>query len=150
MVSLVHVSLRKGMLTVADSALPMKRIQSLLLDLIMDDGPSSSSNKAGPSSSTSSKGGPSIAQFCDLLHLSTNWAVQTMAYRLLRQAIHRDTLALVLEVEASIAAPGEGKMAAESQKIQLPEKLMEITKAGISMDWTEPTTHEVRTQATCS
>ena len=81
-----------------------------------------------------------VPQLCDLHYLSTNWAVQTMAYRLLSQVVRRDTLALVLEIEATIG----DEAAEEARSIQLPASLIDIVKAGVVIDWhSEPSPSDV-------
>jgi len=60
--------------------------------------------------------------------------VQTTAYRLLGQVVKRRTLALVLEVDASISDVQDDQPA---RKIELPEGLVEIVRKGEAVDWHE-------------
>lgn len=103
------VSPRLASLTVVDT-LPTRMIQTLLLDLLRD----------------ASNVGDDEAGLITLLK-STSPIVQTTAYRLLCLMIKRQTLALVLEVEATLQD--------EVKEIKLPQGLIDIVLQGISMDW---------------
>ncbi|ORX38482.1 hypothetical protein BD324DRAFT_607949 [Kockovaella imperatae] len=119
-----------------DSSEPMKRIQALLLDLVMGIDEAQDSVSSGLVSELT------ISQLSHLLLLSTNWGIQTMAYRLLSQVIRRETLALVLKVEATIG----DEAAEETQSIQLPASLIKILEDGASIDWQDPQIPQVVTQ----
>lgn len=99
---------------------PLQLIHGLILDLV-HDAPSSVMAKAG------------LPQLCTLLIESNSAAIQTTAYRLLAQVIRQRTLALVLEVEASVADEPEEN----PRQITLPEHLVSIVDAGRGVDWEE-------------
>jgi hypothetical protein len=106
----------------ADSAadsIPVQMIQALLLDLLQDV----------PDAAVEATG---IAELVDLLRLSTSFAIQSTAYRILSRVIRSRTLALVLEVEASVAEAEEGQA---SRTIALPQKLEEVVRYGVGVDW---------------
>lgn len=94
-------------------------IQALLLDLLQDV----------PEAAVEATG---IAELVDLLRLSTSFAIQSTAYRILSRVIRSRTLALVLEVEASVAEAEEGQA---SRTIALPQELEEVVRYGVDVDW---------------
>ncbi|RSH88769.1 hypothetical protein EHS25_002997 [Saitozyma podzolica] len=102
----------------ADSV-PVQMIQALLLDLLQDV----------PNAAMEATG---IAELVDLLRLSTSFAIQSTAYRILSRVIRSRTLALVLEVEASVAEAEEGLA---SRTIALPQELEEVVRYGVDVDW---------------
>jgi len=78
-----------------------------------------------------------FAQLCDLLRLSTSSAVQCTASRILSQVTRKRTLALVLEVEASISDAADGQI---TRAIALPDELVAIVEQGALLDWHSETT----------
>ncbi|WVR00029.1 hypothetical protein IAU59_007171 [Kwoniella sp. CBS 9459] len=102
----------------ADST-PIVMIQDLILDLL-GDVPEKVMENA------------SLAQLSDLIKLSTSSAVQSAAYRILIRVIRHHTLALVLEVEASVAEAEEGH---KHRTIELPSNLVGIVEQGLNVDW---------------
>jgi hypothetical protein len=94
-------------------------IQALLLDLLQDV----------PDSAVEATG---IADLADLLLLSSSAAIQCTAYRILSRVIRSRTLALVLDVEASVSKAEEGQA---SRTIALPEELVGIVRSGLAFDW---------------
>ena len=94
-------------------------IQAVILDLISEMD-SSALTAAG------------LPELCNLLRLSSSSAIQTTAYRILNQVIKQNTMALVLEVEASVAEAEEGHA---SRSIVLPAELMSIVEHGAEVDW---------------
>ncbi|WVR07509.1 hypothetical protein IAU60_004551 [Kwoniella sp. DSM 27419] len=102
----------------ADST-PAILIQSLILDLLGDIPEKVMENA-------------SLPQLSDLIKLSTSSAVQCAAYRILIRVIHHQTLALVLEVEASVAEAEEGHT---HRSIELPSALISIVEQGLNVDW---------------
>ncbi|KAK8854764.1 hypothetical protein IAR55_003503 [Kwoniella newhampshirensis] len=102
----------------ADSV-PLQYIQGLLLDLLVDVPETVMENA-------------SLGQLCDLLKLSTSSSVQSAAYRILSRVIRHQTLALVLEVEASVAEAEEGRAPGT---IELPKQLVAIVEQGLTIDW---------------
>ncbi|WVF72830.1 hypothetical protein IAT40_007648 [Kwoniella sp. CBS 6097] len=102
----------------ADST-PMVMIQNLILDLLGDVAEKVMENA-------------SLAQLSDLITLSTSSAVQSAAYRILIRVIRHQTLALVLEVEASVAEAEEGH---KHRTIELPSNLVDIVEQGLNVDW---------------
>ncbi|OCF39032.1 hypothetical protein I317_07169 [Kwoniella heveanensis CBS 569] len=102
----------------ADST-PIVMIQNLILDLL-GDVPEKVMENA------------SLAQLSDLIKLSTSSAVQSAAYRILIRVIRHQTLALVLEVEASVAEAEEGH---KHRTIELPSNLIGIVEQGLNVNW---------------
>ena len=72
-----------------------------------------------------------MQQLVDLLRLSTSAEVQCTAYRILSQVIRRKTLALVLEIEASISDAEDGQL---SRTIALPEELAALIGKSVFSD----------------
>ena len=99
-------------------------MQELLLDLVID-----MEDSTFVSGDTQS--GPSVAELVNLIHLSGNWAIQTLAYRILSQVIKHDTLALVLQVEASIS---DSEEAQASTTITLPSAITEVASRGSALN----------------
>ncbi|KAK4688698.1 E3 ubiquitin-protein ligase listerin, partial [Tremellales sp. Uapishka_1] len=101
---------------------PLQLIQSLILDLLQDAS-EATMNEASLAEN---------CQLCDLLKLSSAYAIQSTAYRVLSQVIKRQTVELVLEVEASVAEADEGHAA---RTIALPQEIMAILEIGRLVDW---------------
>lgn len=113
----------------------MQQIQTLLLDLLRDVGDDIVGDHGLPEVSRALEHCPSCSyQLCTLLGKSTSATVQTTAYRLLNQVVKRRTLALVLEVEASVTDVEDDKPA---RVIELPQGLMDIVQRGVTVDWHE-------------
>ncbi|WVW85588.1 hypothetical protein I302_107626 [Kwoniella bestiolae CBS 10118] len=102
----------------ADST-PLLMVQTVLLDLLGDIPENVMENA-------------SLGQLADLIHLSTSSAVQCASYRILSKVIKHNTIALVLEVEASVAEAEEGH---QHRTIELPKELVEIVGEGQKIDW---------------
>nr|XP_018261516.1 uncharacterized protein I303_05954 [Kwoniella dejecticola CBS 10117]OBR83674.1 hypothetical protein I303_05954 [Kwoniella dejecticola CBS 10117] len=102
----------------ADS-IPLTMIQDLLLDLL-GDVPEKVMENA------------SLGQLSDLIHLSSSSVIQCAAYRILSKVVKHNTLALVLEVEASVAEAEEGHT---PRTIELPQDLVKIVEAGLRTEW---------------
>ncbi|WWD02614.1 hypothetical protein V865_000654 [Kwoniella europaea PYCC6329] len=102
----------------ADST-PLLMIQTIVLDLLGDIPEHVMENA-------------SLGQLADLIHLSTSSAVQCASYRILSKVIKHNTIALVLEVEASIAEAEEGH---QHRTIELPKELVDIVGEGLKIDW---------------
>ncbi|WWD19092.1 hypothetical protein CI109_103550 [Kwoniella shandongensis] len=98
---------------------PLQYIQGLILDLLVDVPETVMENA-------------SLGQLCDLLKLSTSSSVQSAAYRILSRVIRHETLALVLEVETSVAEAEEGHA---HRTIELPNELVGIVEQGLAIDW---------------
>jgi hypothetical protein len=60
--------------------------------------------------------------------------VQCTAYKILKQVVEKRTLALILDVEASVAEAEEGH---QSKIIHLPGELVEIVEKGRGIAWHE-------------
>jgi hypothetical protein len=97
---------------------PVRRIQDILLELLQDV-PQTAMEQAD------------LVQLCELLQ-ATSPEIQTTAYRILAKAIRARTVALVLDVEASVAEAEEGHT---SKAITLPSDLIDLAAAGIGHDW---------------
>lgn len=75
-----------------------------------------------------------------LLGESNSYSVQCTAYKILKQVVEKRTLALVLDVEASVAEAEEGH---QSKSIHLPGELVEIVEKGRGITWHEEPEVEV-------
>ncbi|WWC90682.1 uncharacterized protein L201_005618 [Kwoniella dendrophila CBS 6074] len=107
---------------------PIAMIQNLLLDLLGDIPEKVMENA-------------SLGQLADLIHLSSSSAVQSASYRILSRVVKHNTLALVLEVEASVAEAEEGH---QHRTIELPQDLVKIVGEGLKIEWlTEIEIHTV-------
>jgi hypothetical protein len=69
-----------------------------------------------------------LGQLCELLRQSTSSAIQSTAYRVLAKVIKTRTIALVVEVEGSVAEAEEGHVPKE---IFLPAGLVDIVRAPV-------------------
>ncbi|WVQ82306.1 hypothetical protein IAT38_004434 [Cryptococcus sp. DSM 104549] len=98
---------------------PLQYIQGLILDLLQDVPEKVMENA-------------SLEQLVTLISQSTSSPVQTAAYRILSRVINHQTLALVLEVEASVADAEDGK---KSREIVLSKELMSVVREGLGVDW---------------
>jgi hypothetical protein len=101
------------------TAAPVKRIQEVLLDLLQDV-PQAAMEQAD------------LGQLMELLKASTSPEIQTTAYRIMAKVIRAQTVALVLDVEASVAEAEEGH---QHRIITLPAELIDLATAGIGHDW---------------
>ena len=104
----------------AADSVPLQLIQTLLLNLLQDV----SEDTIGDTGLPEVSHGLYLAEYpqlSDMLRLSTSTAVQCTAYRILNQIIRRRTIALVLEVEASISDVEDGQV---TQVIALPDELI--------------------------
>lgn len=114
-------------------AAPVRRIQDLILDLLQDV-PEKEIKAAD------------LGKLCDLLRLSTSPTIQTTAYRILSIVVKARTVALVLDVEASVAEAEEGH---SSEEIKLPTELTDIALTAQGVDWhaeDQVTIHHVLSQ----
>ena len=116
-----HLALVQGLFMQCRDARaePVKRIQAILLDLLQDV-PQTAMEQAD------------LGQLCELLRSSTSPEIQTTAYRIMAKVIRSRTVALVLDVEASVAEAEEGHT---SRAITLPADLVDLASAGIGQDW---------------
>ncbi|WVO13469.1 hypothetical protein L204_101086 [Cryptococcus depauperatus] len=99
--------------------LPLQHIQALILDLLPDI-PDKIIERA------------SLSSLCTLISFSTSIPIQTAAYRVLYRVIKHQTLALVLELEASVV---ENQGAHQEKTLQLAKELIEVIKIGFEIDW---------------
>ena len=103
----------------SSDSVPVRLIQGLVLDLV----------QVVPESAIDDT---DLAELSNLLRLSTSTAVQCTVYRILSQVIRRRTVALVLEVESSIA---DVEDAQTMQIAALPGELVSIIERGPVSDW---------------
>jgi hypothetical protein len=111
----------------ADSE-PLQEIHALILDLLTD-----ASDKVMAAAG--------LPELCALLRLSSSPAIQSTAYRLLAQVIRARTIALVLEVEAAVAAEEAEEHPHEEREIRFPPALVDILEAGRAVDWHDDGAH---------
>lgn len=100
----------------------MRLIQELILDLLADVPPAAI--EAAP-----------LPQLASLVRLSTSSAIQCAAYRILSRVIRTRTLALVLEVEASVSDVQHDEKQMPAKTIELPKEVVDIAAEGMQVDW---------------
>lgn len=104
---------------VLEEAAPVQMLHDIILDLL--SGISESMMAESP-----------LQDLANLLRLQGPPPIQCAAYRLMSRVIKQNTLALVLEVEASVSQAEEGHA---SRNIELPAALMAIIEQGLVLDW---------------
>ena len=104
---------------VLDETAPVQMLHDIILDLL--SGISESMMAEAP-----------LQDLANLLRLQGPPPIQCAAYRLMSRVIKQNTLALVLEVEASVSEAEEGHA---SRNIEIPAALMAIVEQGLVLEW---------------